>query len=84
MSKDNIPYHNSCSHGKWYFQDLFDCYWAFYQIAKSREKGGRKLKNRDQANKLPVLSFQVVHHQAKKLEVQKTKTPEQMEYSKAH
>lgn len=41
-------------------------------------------KQRDQANKLPVLSFQVVHHQAKKLEVQKTKTPEQMEYSKAH
>lgn len=34
------------SYGKCYFQDLFDCYWAFYQVATFGKKGGRQ-ENRE-------------------------------------
>lgn len=82
-----MSYHKSCSHiASVIFKTYLTAYWAFYQIAKSREKGGRqeKKKEGDQSNKLSVLCFQVINHQAKKLEILKTKMPRQMEYSKAH
>lgn len=78
--KDNVAYHKSCS---CVVNTIFETNLTATGLStKSREKTGRELQ-RDQSNKLSVLCLHFIHRLAKKLAVLTTKTPGQMEHTKA-